>query len=103
MGDTFHDPLDHARTTRRHAGESMIDAMSWPGYLLIGVSVIAVFRCLVAFGTGHGNQGMIIGVIAIVAVTSGLVWIMVEHRRVRRIEDRWYDEHPHVPRQRPAS
>ena len=103
MGDTFHDPVDHARTTRSHAGESMIDVMSWPGYLLIVVSVIAVFRCLVAFGTGHSNQGMTIGVIAIVALTFGLVWVMVEHRRVRRIEDRWYDEHPDVLRQRPAS
>ena len=79
----------------------MIDVMSWPGYLLIVMSVIAVFRCLIAFGTGQSNQGMIIGVIAIVALTLGLVWVMVEHRRVRRIEDRWHDEHPDVRRQRP--
>jgi FtsH-binding integral membrane protein len=103
MGDTFHDPVDHARTTRSHAGESMIDVMSWPGYLLIVVSVIAVVGCLDAFGTGHRYQGINIGVIAIVAVTFGLVWLMVEHRRVRHIEDRWLAEHPDVPRQRPAT
>ena len=49
----------------------MIDVVSWPGYLLIVMSVIAVFRCLIAFGAGQSNQGMIIGVIAIVAPYVG--------------------------------
>lgn len=103
MGDTFHDPVDHVRTTRSHAGESLINVRSWPGYLLIVAGVVAVFRCLVTFGTGHSDRGVIAGAIAIVALPSGLVWLWVEHRRVRRIEDRWQDEHPGVPRQRPAS
>jgi hypothetical protein len=33
----------------------------------------------------------------------GLAWLAVEHRRIRRIADRWYAEHPEVRRQRPAS
>jgi hypothetical protein len=36
-------------------------------------------------------------------MVMGLVWLAVEHRRVRRIFDRWYLEHPDVSRQRPAS
>ena len=103
MGDTFHDPVDHVRTTRSHAGESLIDVMSWPGFLSIVVGVIAVFRCLTAFARGHASLGVTTGVIAIVAVTFGLVWLTVEHRRVRRIENRWHDEHPEARRQRPAS
>lgn len=103
MGDTYHDPIDHVRTTRPHAGESMIDVVSWPGYLLIVAGVIAVVGCLAAFGTGHANEGLTTGVVAIVAISFGLVWLVVEHRRVRRLEDRWYDEHPDVRRQPPTS
>jgi FtsH-binding integral membrane protein len=103
MGDTYLDPVDHVRTTRSHAGESMIDVAGWPGYLLLAAGLIAVVGCLAAFGTGHQSQGMTTGVIAIVALTFGLVWLTFEHRRVRRIEDRWYAAHPEVRRQRPAS
>ncbi|ASW96003.1 protein UsfY [Mycobacterium intracellulare] len=103
MGDTFRDPIDHARTTRPHAGESLIDVMSWPGYLFMLVGVIAVFRCLVALGTGHETRSLIGGAIAIAAITVGLVWLKVERGRVRKLENRWYDEHPDAHRQRPAS
>lgn len=103
MGDTYSDPVDHVRTTRSHAGQSMIDVVSWPGYLLVVAGVIAVVGSLTAFGTGHQSQGMATGVIAVAAMTFGLVWLAIEHRRVRRIEDRWHDAHPEVRRQRPAS
>ncbi|MGH3531617.1 MAG: protein UsfY [Mycobacterium sp.] len=103
MGDTYRDPVDHVRTTRSHAGESMIDVVSWPGYLLIVAGVIAVVGCLAAFGTGHHSQGMTTGVLAVVAMTVGLVWLAIEHRRVRRLEERWHSAHPEVRRQRPAS
>ena len=29
--------------------------------------------------------------------------LAIEHRRVRKVEDRWYDAHAEVRRQRPAS
>lgn len=103
MGDTFHDPVDHVRTTRTHAGESMIDVVNWPGHLLIVAGVVAVFRCLVALGTGHSSRGMIAGAIAVIALVLGLVWLTVEHRRVRKIENRWHEQHPDALRQRPAS
>jgi FtsH-binding integral membrane protein len=103
MGDTYRDPVDHVRTTRSHAGESMIDVASWPGYLLLVAGVIAVVGCIAAFGTGHQSQGTTTAVIAILALTFGLVYLMFEHRRVRRIEDRWHQAHPEVRRQPPAS
>ncbi|HXY64783.1 MAG TPA: protein UsfY [Mycobacterium sp.] len=103
MGDTFHDPVDHVRTTRLHAGESLIDPRSWPGHLLIVIGVVAIFRCLATFGAGHSDRGVIAAAIAIVAVTSGVLWLVVEHRRVCRVEDRWHEHHPGVQRQRPAS
>jgi hypothetical protein len=103
MGDTYRDPVDHVRTTRSHAGESMIDVLSWPGYLLIVAGVIGFVGCLAAFGTGHHNEGMTTGVLAILAITVGLAWLAFEHRRVRRLEEQWHSAHPHVRRQRPAS
>jgi hypothetical protein len=103
MGDTFRDPVDHLRTTRPLAGESLIDVLHWPGYLLVVVGVIAGVGSLAAFGTGHHSQGMTSGIAAVVVALIGAVWLAVEHRRIRRIADRWYSEHPEVKRQRLAS
>lgn len=103
MGDTFHDPVDHLRTTRPLAGESLIDVMHWPGYLLVVAGVIGACGSLAAFATGHYHQGMTASVLAVIAGVLGLVWLAVEHRRIRRIADRWYAEHPEVHRQWPAS
>lgn len=103
MGDTFHDPVDHLRTTRPLAGESLIDVLQWPGYLLVVAGVIGACGSLAAFATGHHQQGVTASALAVIAGVLGLVWLAVEHRRIRRIADRWYAEHPEVQRQWPAS
>lgn len=103
MGDTYRDPVDHLRTTRPLAGESLIDVLHWPGYLMVVAGMIAGGGSLAAFGTGHYSQGMTSGVVAGVLTVIGLVWLAFEHRRIRRIADRWYAEHPEVQRQRLAS
>ncbi|MBY0443270.1 MAG: LapA family protein [Mycobacteriaceae bacterium] len=103
MGDTFRDPVDHLHTTRPLAGESLIDVATWPGYLFMVAGVISCVGALAAFGTGHYSQGMTAGVVAVVMAVVGVVWLGVEHRRVRKIADRWYAEHPEVRRQRLAS
>jgi hypothetical protein len=46
---------------------------------------------------------MTAGVTAVVVMVLGLVWLAVEHRRIRGIFERWSTEHPDVPRQWPAS
>ena len=103
MGDTYRDPVDHLRTTRPLAGESLIDVLHWPGYLLVVAGVVGGVGSLAAFGTGHYAQGMTSGVAAIAVALVGLAWLAVEHRRVRGIAERWYAEHPEVRRQRLAS
>jgi uncharacterized membrane protein YhhN len=103
MGDNYHDPVDHLRTTRQLAGESMIDVVHWPGYLLMVAGLVGVCGSLAAFGTGHQHEGMTAGVTAVIVMVLGLVWLAVEHRRIRRIADRWYDEHPEVRRRPLAS
>jgi hypothetical protein len=103
MGDTYHDPVDHLRTTRPLAGESLIDVLHWPGYLLVVAGVVGVCASLAAFGTGHQHQGMTAGVTAVLVTVAGLIWLAVEHRRIRGIFERWAADHPEVPRQWPES
>jgi hypothetical protein len=103
MGDTYRDPVDHLRTTRPLAGESLIDVLHWPGYLCIVAGLIGGVASLAAFGSGHHNEGMIAGVVGISVATVGVIWLTIEHWRIRRIADRWYAEHPEVHRQHLAS
>ena len=96
------DPVDHARTTRPHAGESMKDTKNLPALVLLGIALAAFVGGLAAFASGHPDVGTILVVIAAVVLVVSLVWFLVEHRRVRKIEDRWYAEHPDAERQRPT-
>jgi hypothetical protein len=99
MGDTFQDPVDHVRTTRPHAGRALINVLSWPGYLLTAVGMMAGVGCLVAFGTGHDPQGETIAAAAAVAAGVGVVWLVFEHKRIGRVWELWHLAHPDAHRQ----
>ena len=97
------DPVDHARTTRPHAGESMKDNVIMPGLIVVGVALIAFVGCLAAFATRHHEVGLVLASLSAAGFVIGSVWLALEHRRVRRIEERWYAEHPDAQRQAPSS
>ncbi len=97
------DPVDHARTTRAHAGEAMTDTKNMPALILIGLALVSFVGSLAAFATRHHDVGVTLAAIAAAGFVVGLVWLAIEHRRVRRIEERWYADHPDVHRQRPSS
>ncbi|MDH6196827.1 hypothetical protein M2272_003480 [Mycobacterium frederiksbergense] len=97
------DPVDHARTTRPHAGESMKDNVIMPALILIGLSLVLFVSTLAAFATGHIEVGLTVGTLSAAGFVIGSMWLALEHLRVRRIEDRWYTDHPGVMRQRPSS
>ncbi len=97
------DPVDHARTTRPHAGESMKDNKILPALIAIGVSLVLFVSCLAAFATGNHGSGLVLAPLAGAGFIVGAGWLLVEHLRVRRIEERWYAEHPDAHRQRPSS
>jgi hypothetical protein len=97
------DPIDHARTTRPHAGESMTDNKIMPGLILIGLALVSFVGCLAAFATSHHDVGTLMASLAGAGFLVGGAWLLVEHLRVRRIEERWYVEHPDAQRQRPSS
>jgi membrane associated rhomboid family serine protease len=97
------DPVDHARTTRPHAGESMTDTKNMPALIVIGLALVSFVGSLAGFATGHHDTGLVFSSIAVAGFVIGLVWLAVEHRRVRNIEERWYAEHPQAKRQPPSS
>lgn len=94
MGDTHTDPTDHSRTHHQHAGESMIDVYFWPGLFLIAVGVVALAGCLAALA--YHNTDLLVWAAVTAALTfgGGASWLIVERRRVRRVEARWAAEHP---------
>ncbi|MCV7383652.1 LapA family protein [Mycolicibacter longobardus] len=100
MGDTFQDPVDHVRTTRPHAGRAMIDVMGWPGYSLLVVGMVAGIGCLTAFGTGHDRQGVQVATLAVLAAALGALWLMIEHRRIDRVNRQWHLAHPEAHQRR---
>ena len=97
------DPVDHFRTTRCHAGESMTDNVVMPALIVIGLALVMFVGCLAAFASGHPEVGLTVGSLAAGGFIVGSVWLAVEHLRVRHLEERWYAAHPGTMRQRPSS
>jgi ABC-type nickel/cobalt efflux system permease component RcnA len=93
MGDTAKDPVDHARTTRPHAGETMKDTVNMPALALLFVALVSFVGCLAAFGTSHGDLGIWLAVIAAVLFVACGLWFALEHLRVRRNERQWKADH----------
>jgi uncharacterized integral membrane protein len=94
MKGAHHDPVDHSRTTQPHAGESFIDTLWLPGLLLIGLGIICIAGFVAATAYNHAEWQLPLGLVAGALVTAGALLIALEHRRVRRVEDRWLAEHP---------
>jgi hypothetical protein len=74
-----------------------------PALVVIGLALVLFVGCLSAFATGHLNVGFTVGGLSAVGFLVGSLWLAFEHMRVRRIEERWYSEHPSVMRQYPTS
>jgi hypothetical protein len=103
MGDTSEDPVDHARTTRQHAGETMKNGVNAPGLILLAIAVVAMVISLALFAMGDPSGGTVAAVVAIAAAVVGGGWVYLAHRRVRQKEADWLAEHPHAPAEPPTS
>ncbi|SBS78884.1 conserved hypothetical protein [uncultured Mycobacterium sp.] len=93
MRKAHHDPVDHFRTTHQHAGEPFIDGYCWPGFLSIALGVISLVFCIASVAYQHREYTLMTGVVAVLAISFGVLWIAVEHRRVRHMDIRWMAEH----------
>lgn len=94
MGDNAQDPVDHVRTTRMHAGETMKNTRALPGVLLGALAVIATAFSVYLFGNGKVGDGIAIAVVAVAIGTGSILWILAEHHRVMRAEQAWLLRHP---------
>ncbi|MGV0722306.1 protein UsfY [Mycolicibacterium elephantis] len=88
MGNT-RDPIDHFRTTNQYAGEQFIDVYSWPGVVSIVLGTTSLISCVAAAAYGRHEWIPTAGIVGLLAITGGIVWLVIEHRRVLRIERHW--------------
>lgn len=94
MKGAYRDPVDHARTTQPHAGESFIDTLWLPGLILIALGVVGIAGVVAALAYNHHELLMMLVSLAAGLLIAGGLAITVEHQRVRRVERRWLSEHP---------
>ena len=94
MGDTHDDPTDHSRTTQPHAGITVKDNFFWPGLILLVVAMIALIGTAGAAAYRHYEWLPTTVLIAVLGAVAGALWLVVEYRRVTRIDAQWDAVHP---------
>lgn len=94
MKGAHRDPIDHSRTTQPHAGESFIDTLWLPGLWLIGLGVVTIAGMLAALAYQHDEWLLPLCLVAGALVTAGGLLVALEHHRVKRVEERWFSDHP---------
>lgn len=97
------DPIDHDRTTRKHAGETMKDGANAPGLVAVAVGILTLVVGLFFLATGNALVGWVALVLAVTIGVGGLSWLAYAHRRVRKAEQRLYAETFDQPAPPPAS
>jgi protein-S-isoprenylcysteine O-methyltransferase Ste14 len=103
VDDTSIDPVDHARTTRLHVGESKKNGANAPGLIVVAIGVVALVICLASLaGSANVAHARLAGVVAVAAFCGGAIWLWA-HRRVRLSKQRWVAEHPEADAQPPSS
>lgn len=103
MGDTNRDPTDYSRTAQPRAGMAMKNNFIWPGLILLIVAMFGMISTAAIAAYGHYEWLAATVLISVLGTVAGVLWLVVEHRRVNRIEEQWFVEHPEVrPRRRAA-
>lgn len=97
------DPVDHSRTTRQHAGETMKNGANAPGLVLVALGVVSMVLGLFAFAYGSTTAGTIAVCVAVPVALAGGAWLLVAHRRVRSDELRRAAVHPTAEAPPPSS
>ncbi|MGH3633522.1 protein UsfY [Mycobacterium sp.] len=93
MGDRHRDPTDHFRTTQPHAGITMKDNLFWPGFILLAVAVAGVISTAAAAGYHHDEWLATTVLVSVLGTVAGALWLVVERRRVIRIDEQWRVAH----------
>jgi uncharacterized membrane protein len=94
MGDTHDDPTDHSRTTQPHAGIAMKDNFFWPGLILLVVAMFGLIATAATAAYRHYEWLSTTLLVAVLGAVAGALWLIMENRRVTRIEAQWDTAHP---------
>ena len=97
------DPVDHARTTRQHAGETLSYGANAPGLAGAAVALVALIIGLFALATWHATTGWAAVVVAVVVGVLSTAWLLRTHRKVRKAERAWHAENSDEPAPPPSS
>lgn len=101
MGDRHHEPTDFFRTTQPRAGITMKDNLLWPGFILLAVAFSGVISTAAVAAYGHYEWLATTVLVAALGTVAGVLWFVVEFRRVDRIEEHWLlRRRRHLRRQR---
>lgn len=103
MPDTSHDPVDHARTTRQHAGETMKAGHNAPGLIGVGLGVLSLVIGLYLFASGMTTGGIVGVVVAVLLIGGGLFWLARMHRKVQWEQRDWHAKNPDEHYEPPTS
>jgi protein-S-isoprenylcysteine O-methyltransferase Ste14 len=93
MGDTHDDPTDHSRTTQAHAGIAMKDNFFWPGLILLVVATVGLIGTAATAAYQHYEWLSTTVLIAVLGTVAGALWLVIENRRVTRIDTQWAAAH----------
>jgi drug/metabolite transporter (DMT)-like permease len=94
VGDRHQDPTDHFRTTQPHAGITMKDNLFWPGFILLAVAFLGMISTAAAAAYQHDEWLPTTGLISVLGIIAGTLWLVVERRRVVGIDEQWRATHP---------
>ncbi|WP_082964455.1 protein UsfY [Mycobacterium sp. E796] len=93
MGDTHDDPTDHCRTTQPHAGITVKDNFFWPGLILLVVATFGLISTAAEAAYRHYEWLPTTALIAVLGVIAGAQRLVMELRRVTRIDAQWDADH----------
>lgn len=103
MSSPQNDPVDHARTTRQHAGETFTYGANAPGLAGAAAALVALIVGLFALATRHPSTGWAGVIVAVVLGVLSAAWLLRTHRKVRDAERAWHATNSDEPAPPPSS
>lgn len=95
-------PVDHARTTRRPAGETPKSTAKAPALLAAAAAVAALSIELYELTSGDARIALVAAILAVVSSVAGLRWLNHAPRRARAAELQRERSGSNVPAPRPS-
>jgi uncharacterized membrane protein YcjF (UPF0283 family) len=80
-----------------HAGIALKDNFFWPGLILLVVAMLGVTSTVAAAAYRHYEWLPTTLLITVLGVVAGALWLVLENRRVARIEAQWDAAHTGAP------